>query len=158
MNTVVKSALLGLALAGAGLAQAVMVGTVDGSRVDVLRTAPTVPGATAQSSQHTVASARIEAIDLARNQLKLRGQWVPVAVDKLQVFGRQGAAGVGLRALQTGMAIRFGLESETPHRVAGRQAAKAAATTARHASGAEPSASAASSARARRRIVLIYID
>jgi hypothetical protein len=151
MNKVVKSALLGLALAGAGLAQAVLVGTVDGSRVDVLRTAPTVPSAAPRSSsQHTLASARVEAIDLARNQLKLRGQWVPVAVDKLQLFGREGVAGGGLRILQTGMAIRFGLEPEVPQGAVGRPAAKASGTPARGASGAGPLAS--------RKIVLIYID
>ena len=132
-------------------AHAVAVGGPNGTESQGLRMVPALPAPSSGGPTHELITARIEAIDPAKGTLTLRGHAVPVATDRLQVFGAAGAVAGGLRALRTGQTIRFALE---PHTAATQPRARA--------SGAAPRPTAAASrggdGAQQRRIVLIYID
>jgi hypothetical protein len=125
---------LGLWLAAAAGPAAALAGPA-GVAEQGRRLVPEAPAAAVTTPSLDLFAARLDAVDLARGIVAVRGQRVPLHPTQLRVLG-QGGQMLDARSLRSGQAVRLALEPQA---------------------AAAPAASAATAAPARR-VVLIYID
>jgi hypothetical protein len=113
--------------------------------------------AAAGASQNTpeLLPARLDAVDLTKRTVTVRGQLVPLHPDHLKVLGRGGQT-LGPAALRAGQTVRLALEPEVTTNLPANANGKAHANANANAGSAAATKGAASASA--RRIVLIYID